>query len=144
MTYCYSPIDAPAFFPGESDCGLPVAHDLVVKGGGLSGSQQLAISAILIQLHSDARYLDERGWWGDEFQPFAIGSRFWSIGGAGKQSSFKTAKVDEMIRAALAPLISQGIIDEIRIKTVRTVDGVDADVDAVKDGRSLFRTVFNG
>lgn len=144
MSYCYSPMDAPAFFPGVGECGAPVAHDLQVRGGGLSGSEQIAISAILIQLHTDASYLGERGWWGDEFQPFPVGSRFWRLSQRGEQVSFRLAKVDEMIRAALAPLISQGIIDEIRIKTVRTVDGVDADVDAVKDGRSLFRTVFNG
>lgn len=144
MSYCYTPIDAPAFFPGESQCGDPVGHDLLVKGGGLSGSEQMAVSAILIQLHTDALFRGERGWWGDVFQPFPIGSRFWSIGGAGKLTLFPLAEVDKMIRAALAPLISQGLIDEIRIKTVRTVDGVDADVDAIKDGRSLFRTVFNG
>lgn len=144
MTYCYTPIDCPAFFAGEGDCGAPVAHDLQMAGGTLATSASMLISAALIQLHTDARDEGRRGWWGDEFQPFPIGSRFWTIGQAGKQASFRLAKVDEMIRSALAPLISQGLLDELKITTVRTLSGVDATVDAIKDGRSLFRTVVNG
>ena len=144
MTYCYSPMDAPAFFAAQAACGQPLAHDLQVREGDLAPSDQIVISAILIQLHTDARLGNERGWWGDQFSRFPLGSRFWTIGQAQRVESFRLARVDEMIRAALAPLIAQGIIDEILVKTVRTVDGVDATVDAIKDGRSLFRTVFNG
>jgi phage gp46-like protein len=140
MTYCVTEIDSPSFFAVPGDCGEPVAHDLRTLDGGLSGKERIAVSAALIQLNTDSRYLGERGWWGDEFQPFAIGSRLWRVP---LDRSFPLARVDEMIRQALGPLISQGVTDEIRTNLVRTVAGVDAIVELVKGGNVIFRTVVN-
>jgi phage gp46-like protein len=136
MTYCYTPMDSPDFFAGESDC-LTSRHDLKVKHGGLAQNVQRSISAILIQLNTDARSKGERGWWGNQFQPFEIGNRLWTISG-NTNAAGVVARADEAIRAALQPLIGQGLIDRIDVNVVRTIGGIEATVDAYKNDENIF------
>jgi phage gp46-like protein len=142
MTYCSTPLDSPAFQPVNGDCGELIKHDLAIEGGDLSTKDRVALSAILIQLNTDSRYAGERGWWGDQFNRAPLGSGLWRIGSKGFLDANPQAKVDEMIRTALGPLISQGVLDEIKVRTVRTIEGVTATVDALKGGASLFKSQF--
>ena len=52
-----------------------------------------------------------------------------------------TVKGDRMIRQALEPLIDQQLIDEIQIRTVRVIDGIEATVKIFRNGSELFRLV---
>lgn len=137
--YCYTPMDSPAFFYGEGDCDI-VSHDLMVKSGDLSPDENQIISAILIQLNSDLVKDGERGFWGDEFIGFPLGTHLWTLNGQANTTGI-TVKADQMIRQALEPLISQGLIDSIQVKATRIVGGVEAQVDVIKDGKSLFTMV---
>lgn len=142
MTYCYSPMDCPSIFAGSGDCET-VGHDIAVKGGGLAEAVNSALSSVLIQLNTDRYNNGERGFWGDQFLGFPIGNQLWRI--AGSQAAFGvTATVDEYIREALGPLITQDLFDDIRVRVVRIAGGVEADVDLLRNGESIFRTVFNG
>jgi len=142
MIYCYSPIDGPSFFFGAGDCET-VNHDLRIDAGDLAGGDDL-ISAVLIQLGTDARVGDERGWWGDEFQPFPIGNQIWSLTGRPASIGGTTAKVDEYIRTALAPLIASRLIDEITVATVKTIDGFEIALTLKRGGASIMKALFNG
>lgn len=146
MTYCYTPMDFPAFHAFDGSCegefgGLEVKHDFVVENGGLKPNDILTINAILIQLGTDLRANNQRGWWGNQFEGFEIGSRMWTITGQQNVSGV-TVLADEMIREALGPLIDQGLFDEIRVRSVRVVGGVESEIDILKNGQSLMRTVI--
>ncbi len=141
MAYCYTPIDSPMFFSENGDCG-GVKHDLIVEKGDLKGSGinsfNSIISAVLIQLNSDQVFDGERGWWGDEFLGFPLGNLAWRIA-ENTPADKRTVRADAVIREALDPLIKQGMIDEIKIKTVQVVGGVEATVDILKNGQTIFR-----
>lgn len=143
MAYCYSPMDSPAFFYGQGDCGEP-KHDLHIIKGDLktadSNTINGVISAVLIQLNTDKVYQSERGWWGDEFQGFEIGNLTWTMPKM-KTSDSYALRAEAYIRDALKPLINQGLFDEVRVETVQVVGGVEATVDILKNGESLFRMV---
>jgi phage gp46-like protein len=130
-------MDSPDFFAGESDC-LSSKHDVKIQNGGLAQNSDPIISAILIQLNTDANVDGERGWWGNQFMPFPIGNRLWSIIGSQKQGL--TVKAEEAIREALQPLITQRLIDKVNVTVVRTIDGIEASVDIFKDDKSIFST----
>ena len=142
MSYCYTPVDSPSFFYGAGDCET-VRHDLRIDAGDLAAGDDL-VSAALIQLGTDARVGDERGWWGDEFQPFPIGNQVWSMTGLPASVAGTSAKVDEHIRAALAPLISSGLIDEITVTTVKTIDGFEIALTLKRGGSSIMKALING
>ncbi len=143
MTGCRQGIECPSFFPIESECGGPVLHDLTVSGGGLSSSNAPEISAALIQLHTDSRVGGERGWWGDEFGPFPIGSGTWALFDQKNSEAFRVTRLEEGVRTALKPLLSQKLVDEILVSATRTIDGADISVDLRKGGASIFRATFN-
>lgn len=146
MNYCYSPMDCPTFFPIDGDCES-VNHDLVVREGDLTEDEVRTISAVLIQLNtnlrsSDALSLDERGgWWGDQFLPFPMGTRLWTLSGQQNVAGV-TVQADEMIRSALGPLIDQGMFDDIRVRSVKVMDGIDSEVTLLKGGQTLLTTVL--
>ena len=140
MTYCYTPIDSPSFLYGAGDCET-VKHDLTVERGDLAAGDDL-ISAILIQLGTDARANGERGWWGDEFQPFVLGNRIWTMSGLPVNGT--AAKVDEHIRTALAPLIKSKLIDEIAVTTVKTIAGYEVSLTVKRGGASILKALING
>jgi phage gp46-like protein len=140
MNYCYTPLDSPEFFAFEGDCEN-LKHDLKTKNGGLATNENATLSAILIQLNTEARSGNDRGWWGDQFQPFPIGNRLWQITGRSTQPG-AAAKADEEIRRALEPLIDQGLFDEIRVRTVTTTKGLEAEVDTIRTGKSIFKTLL--
>lgn len=135
---CYTPMRCPSFFPIAGDCDT-VNHDLKITGGDLAEGNDL-FSAILIQLHSNRRDGDEGGFWGDEFVGFPLGSRLWTL--SGNTGSGLAVKADEMIREALDIFIQQGRADEILVRTVDTINGLELRVDVLKEGRSLFSGVL--
>lgn len=118
------------FYAVNGDCD-EVLHDLKIENGGLAGGDE-SISAALIQLMTNARVGDECGWWADQFMPFALGSRLWSI------RDGDLGQIDGAIRDALNPLIEQGVIDAIRVRSFETIDGRQVTVDLSKDGQSVF------
>ena len=140
MIDCYEAITSPSFFDIEGECGI-VNHDIKVSKGGLATSDNSILSAILIQLNSDQKSEGERGFWGDQFLGFPLGTKLWTLQGRGSFVGI-TVKADELIREGLTPLIDQGLIDELRVRPVRTIDGVDASVDALKNNVSIFSTVI--
>ncbi|MGH1542357.1 MAG: phage GP46 family protein [Arenicella sp.] len=92
--------------------------DWQIKDGDLVNDNQLH-SAVIIQLFTDKRIADDnvidlplgtddkRGWWGDFFSEFPIGSLLWTL--------YRQYLTDEIIedaerhvRDALKPLIDQG------------------------------------
>lgn len=58
-----------------------------------------------------------------------------------KTSDSYALRAEAYIRDALKPLINQGLFDEVRVETVQVVGGVEATVDILKNGESLFRMV---
>jgi phage gp46-like protein len=129
---CYEQIVSPSFFYGEGDCDT-TNHDLKVNSGDLEGGNDV-ISAALIQLGTDSRFDNERGWWGDQFMPFPIGNELWSI----RKQGITALKVDELVRKAIDPLIRTNQIDDLRVDAVKTVEGVDVDVELLVGNRSIF------
>jgi phage gp46-like protein len=140
MNYCYTPLDSPEFFAFQGDCEN-VKHDLQLSSGGLAENKATSLSAILIQLNTEARSGNEGGWWGDQFQPFPIGNRLWQITGQSTKPG-SAAKADEEIRRAMEPLIDQGLFDEIRVRAVTTITGLEAEVDTIRTGKSIFKTLL--
>lgn len=144
MAYCYSPMDSPAFFDEQGECG-EVNHDLKIIKGDIktadSNTINGVISAVLIQLNTDKAYQHERGWWGDEFQGFAIGNLAWTMQKMNSSDSY-ALRAEAYIRDALKPLIAQGLFDEVRVETVQVVGGVEATLDIFKNGESLFKMVM--
>ena len=132
---CYTSIQCPSFFNIEGDCET-VGHDIKVTNGCL-GSGDPLISAVLIQLLSDRREGSAGGFWGDEFLGFNLGSSLWTLNGQPNTSELNV-RVDEMIREALDPLINQGFMDEVQVRVVRKIDGPEARVNLLKEGKSLF------
>lgn len=143
MAYCYTAMDSPAFFYAEGDCG-EVNHDLKIVKGDLKTADintvNGVISAVLIQLNTDKVYENERGWWGDEFQGFPIGTLAWTMQKM-KTSDNYALRAEAYILDGLKPLIAQGLFDDIKVETVQVVGGVEATVDILKNGESLFRMV---
>ena len=130
---CYEQIMNPLFSHIEGDCNS-TNHDISVVNGGLDGSQSEIISAVLIQLTTDARFNSTRGWWGEEFMGFPIGSSLWSL----RDQGITAIRADEMIRDALAPLISQGLFNDLNVDAVKTVDGIQVELEILRENRSLF------
>lgn len=142
MKYCTSTMDSPEFFAGVGTCEV-MAHDLKTQSGGLATGDGLT-SAVLIQLGTDARANGQRGWWGDQFQPFPIGSAMWTLGGNPQSQQGLGALIDEYARAALSPLIKQDLIDEISVRTVRTITGSDVSIDMKRGNATIAEARFNG
>lgn len=144
MSYCYTAMDSPTFFYVSGECG-EANHDLKIVKGDLKTADintiNSVISAVLIQLNTDKVYEQERGWWGDEFQSFPIGNLVWTMQMTKSTDSY-ALQAEAYIRDALKPLMAQGLFDDIRIDTVRVIGGVEATVDIVKNGSSLFRMVM--
>lgn len=138
MSYCYSPIDSPDFLYAAGDCEI-VKHDLTVENGGLADGD---LSAVLIQLGTDRRQDDKRGWWGDEFQPFPLGNRAWAIAGTVGQDL--PAKLDEVIREALDPLIDSGVINSYDLRTVQTINGQEIDLTLRRGSETVAKALLNG
>jgi phage gp46-like protein len=92
--------------------------DWQIKDGDLVNDNQLH-SAVIIQIFTDKRIADDniidlplgvddkRGWWGDFFSPFEIGSLLWTL-----YRQYLTDEVIEnaqrYVQDALRPLIKQG------------------------------------
>lgn len=143
MTGCFNPLGLPDFFPSaDGDCEA-VLHDMNVVGGDLATAINPAISAILIQLNTDAFDNGQRGFWGDQFLDFPIGCGLWKLSGQQAVEGV-TVRADQMIREAIEPLIDQGLVDDVKVRVIRTASGIDAEVDAFKSGKSIFGVVFNG
>ncbi len=126
MTYCYTPMESPDFFGGVGDC-VTIGHDLEAKNGGLAGGNSL-ISAILIQMNTDANSNGERGWWGDQFEKSPIGNLIWTITGRPASEDGLAAKMDEYVRTALRALSASGLIRRLDVESVRTIDGLQTSV----------------
>ena len=142
MTYCRSEIDSPAFLYGAGDCDS-LHHDLQVSHGGLAPGDDL-VSAVLIQLGSDAREAGERGWWGDQFQPFPLGNRMWTLAGKPAAAAGMAARVDEAMRDALQPMIRSGMIEAISVRTVRTMAGAEVALELTRGGAAILKATING
>ena len=132
---CYTPIKCPSFFSVAGDCET-VNHDIRINEGCLDEGDPV-VSAVIIQLLTDRRADGQGGFWGDEFIGFPIGSRLHTLSGRPTSQNLN-ALTDEMIREALEPLIDQGCFDEVSVRVVDTVEGPEALVDILKDGKSLF------
>lgn len=137
---CYTEMRCPSFFYGEGDCET-IEHDLRIIEGDLSEDTNGVLSALLIQLNTDKFFNGESGFWADQFEGFNIGSDFWKINGSNNFDELPVL-VDEFARDAINPLIDQGFIDEVSVRTVRVVGGVQAFIDVLKDGQSLLRFSF--
>lgn len=140
MIDCYDFINSPSFFYVEGDCEA-VNHDIKIDKGDLANDDLIVMSAILIQLSSDRKLGTERGFWGDQFTGFPLGTHIWSLTGKPSGDDI-TVKADEMIRVALEPFIDQGLIDEVKVRAVRTIDGVEAEIDLLKNNVSVFKAVI--
>lgn len=144
MAYCYTAMDSPVFFYARGECG-DANHDLKIVKGNLKTADintlNGVISAVLIQLNTDQVYENERGWWGDEFQGFPIGNLTWVMQKVRTSDSY-ALRAEAYIRDALKPLTAQGLIDDVQIETVQVVGGVEATVDILKNGESLFKMVM--
>lgn len=142
MTYCYTAMDSPAFFAQDGDCGV-IKHDLRIKEGDLKrtgiGDVNSIISAVLIQLNTDQVNDGNRGWWGDELLGFNIGAQLWTL--KDYPASERTVMADSMIRAALEPIIKQGLIDDFTVSISQIVGGIEAEIDIIKDGSTLFKVL---
>lgn len=123
----------PSFFYEDGDCDN-TNHDIRITSGDLDGSDLDVVSAVLIQLNTDARFDSQRGWWGEEFMGFPIGSKLWSI----QQTGITAIRADELVREAIEPLITQGLINDVRVNAIKTIDGVDVDIDLLRNNRSIF------
>lgn len=143
MAYCYTAMDSPVFFYTEGNCG-EVNHDLKIIKGDLKTADTTemnsVISAVLIQLNTDKREGNERGWWGDEFLGFQLGNLAWTMQKT-KTSDSYALRAEAYIRDALKPLINQGLFDDVKVETVQVIGGVEATVDIIKNNESLFKVV---
>lgn len=137
---CYDRIECPSVFPQNSDDCADLQHDIRIIGGCLEEGDSV-LSAILIQLGSHRLVEGERGWWGEQFLGFQLGTRVWKIAGRALSENVR-AELDESIREALDPLIDQGCIDEVSVRVIDTFDGPQARVRVFKDGRELLEVAM--
>lgn len=131
--YCYTPMDAPTLFYAAGECG-DIRHDWRVTNGDMARDGDQVISAVLMQLGSDRVVNGERGWWGDQFLGFPIGNTIWTH--AGKKDD--PAAIEAAIRTCLDPIVAQGFIDAVRVKSVQTVSGRTYVVDLIKNDAILY------
>ena len=90
-------------------------------------------SSILIQLGTDKRVNGERGWWGDQFLGFEIGTRLWTNVGSAN-SSDTLPQIEEAAREGLDPFISQDEVDDVFVRAVDTIDGPEVRLRAFRQG----------
>lgn len=97
-----------------TDCP-PAMPDWVMVGGDLGRANDLA-SIITMQLNTDKRSDGLRGWWGNQFQPFEIGSELWKL--EGKPLNVQaTIDAERYIQEALDPLAQQGLFETYSVTT---------------------------
>lgn len=80
--------------------------DLLYVNGGIKSDGGLK-TAVLISLFSDARELNQRGWWGGE-----IGSKLWTLTNA-KRSADTLKKAREYAETALSWLVEEQICKKV-------------------------------
>lgn len=137
MTVCYTPIQQPDFFAVNGDCGN-LLHDLAIEDGQFKPVAEAAISALIIQLGTDKKLQGQRGFWGDEFIGFPLGTHAWTLTNniQGDTNSLRV-RADEYIREALEELVSNGFFDEFTIRTVETLEGFELQINIFREGESL-------
>lgn len=80
--------------------------DLLYVNGGIKSDGGLK-TAVLISLFSDARELNQRGWWGGE-----IGSKLWTLTNV-KRSADTLKKAREYAETALSWLVDEQICKKV-------------------------------
>ncbi len=145
MSYCYSEMDNPTFFYEAGKCG-EINHDLQIKNGNLTSNNSL-ISSILIQLHTDGAVIDNngrtlKGWWGDEFADFPIGTSLWNIKENAKYNE-RVANAEETIMTAMEKLTEQGLIDNVNVSITQVINGLDIEVGISKQGEDILTLTNN-
>lgn len=134
---CYNPILQPDFFATTGDCEN-ILHDIQIVDGQLRPVADAAIAAIIIQLGTDKVLANQRGFWGDQFVGFPLGTHAWTLtDNVEGETNTLRVRADEYIREALQELISQGFFDAVEIRTVEVVDGFELTVNVTRDGETL-------
>lgn len=110
------------------DC-TSIMPDWILTGGDLGRDNGLN-SLIIAQLFTDAMVNNKGGWWGDQFQPFPMGSEVWTLNGA-KLNETATVDYERFVRESLEPLIAQGVfqLDHVRAAIVGKTIGVNIQIE---------------
>jgi phage gp46-like protein len=118
------------------DCP-PVMPDWILSGGDLGRGNDLA-SIVMTQLFTDKRADGQRGWWGNQFMPFEIGSELWRLQG---QPATQKAAIDaeRYVQEALDPLAKQGLFETYSVSATLIGNKLSMTVDLQSSqGVSLF------
>jgi phage gp46-like protein len=126
--------------------------DWVIANGDVQIADSDLVSSVLLMLFTDAVSSDDytpgdgdrRGWWGNTFEPYEIGSRLWQL----DRQKFSAVTSPLLLardytRTALQPFIDQGIASSI------TVDVAKLSLSAIQISIAMYRpnqpypTTFN-
>lgn len=125
-----------------ADLGLvwdPVAGamDMAIVDNDLAGDEGLE-TAVLLALFCDARAADDdsqpdeldpnrRGWWGDQFQDFVIGSKLWLMNRE-KRTEANRQKIGQYSQEALAWMTGEDAAREVKIAATLLTNGWLVDI----------------
>lgn len=87
--------------------------DLVDLDGALLLDDTLT-NAIIISLFTDARVDDERGWWGNSFAAFEMGSKLWTLRRS-KQIDDILEDAERYARDALQWMITDKLVSSLSV-----------------------------
>lgn len=96
---------------GCSDIGADIGFENgdLARGSGLE-------SAVLMQLLTDRRGDSQNGWWGNQFQPFEIGSQLWRLRERPGVTKTDLIDAERYVREAIDPLIDQGLAHRYEVE----------------------------
>lgn len=126
--------------PQSGDLCPATMPDWILSLGDL-GRADGQSSVIMTQLLTDLRSGDKRGWWGDEFQPFPIGSELWTLEGKPLNEA-AIVDTERFIREALEPLSQQGIFETFTVRAYSVGKTMQADISISTDGETVFETTY--
>lgn len=121
------------FGPQSGDCP-PQMPDWIISRGDLGQDDELR-NAAMIQLLTDRI---DGGWWGDEFQPFAVGSQLWKLQGRPMNESL-VLEAERMAREALEPLAAQGLFDNFAVTGSIRAGRLELTIDLIRDGETVLK-----
>lgn len=99
-------------------------YDIVIEGEDIAGTEGLDTS-ILVSILSDARAteseqpneLARRGWWGDLFNTYPIGSKIW-LATSKSLTQLTVNEINDYIKNCLQWMINENYADSINVDTI--------------------------
>lgn len=129
---CYSPLSPIVIkFNASDGCG-DYDHSVEFSDGDFITSREDLLSAFLIQLGTRRH---PQKWWGEPFLKSGV------LGAEILNNVSSASEFEEILRRAIDPLIQQGLIDDLDLNLVETVDGFEVSLSAWKNGSIAFQTV---